>query len=96
MRRFLSVIISGLIIGFVTATATISYASLVFSGDLVGYLSQGLTLLLLSSIIISLITACFSSTVEAIGDSQDTVSALLALMLASVVSGLIALNHNMT
>lgn len=93
MRRLLSVITSGLIIGFVTATATISYASLLFSGDLVGYLQQGLTLLLLSSIIISLITACFSSTVEAIGDSQDTVSALLALMLASAASGLIALNR---
>lgn len=92
LHRGLYILVCGLTVGFSTALSAISYASLIFSGDLSIYFPNGVAILLISSTIMSLIIACFSTTVEVITEPQDTVSALIALMTSSIAAGLASQN----
>jgi len=88
----LSVLLPGLTAGFINAIITISvdlsFAALIFSGDLSEFVPRGIGFLLLGSFIITAIIALTSSLEGMIGVPQDTPAALMALVAAGIVTTL--------
>lgn len=87
-HRYLSDCCVGLIAGLVTLTYSLSYAALIFSGDLEPYLPLGVGRVLMSAMLISILVALTSSFRFAIAGPDSNASALLALMAGAVVAGL--------
>lgn len=85
---FLSLII-GLVIGILTVIIMISFASLIFSGHLSGYVNQGVGFALFGGVVLSTIIALTSSFKGVVAVPQDTTVAVLAIMAASVSTNLI-------
>ena len=73
-RQLLPNLGAGLIIGLLQIFMALSFAALIFSGDLSGYLSQGIGLALVGTIISGLIIAAITSLPGMIGGSQGAVS----------------------
>ncbi len=82
---FLSLIM-GLIIGVLTVTIMISFGSLIFSGQLSGYVNQGVGFALFGAVVFSSALALVSSFKGLVAVPQDTTVSVLAVM-AVAVSG---------
>lgn len=78
----------GLIMGTVASLTAITYAAFVFSGDLESHLRAGVGLALVSAAVLTAVTALGSSYPGTIAMPQDAPAIILALMAASIVSGL--------
>ena len=85
-HRYLADCCVGLIAGLVTLTYSLSYAALIFSGDLEPYLPLGVGSVLMSAMLISILVALTSSFPFAIAGPDSNASALLALMAGAVVA----------
>lgn len=83
-------LIIGLMIGVLTVTIMISFASLIFSGHLSGYVNQGVGFALLGGAVFSCIIALTSSFKGAVAVPQDTTVSVLAIMAASLSSRMIS------
>ena len=88
----LPVLTAGGLIGFTEAIIVISFGSLIFSGGLSPYLSQGIGLALMSGFVILTLTALFSSARGVIGSVQDSTSVLMAVITASLVGSMTVSN----
>ena len=77
---------AGLIIGLLQVFLAISFAALIFSGDLSIYLAQGISLALIGMIVTGLIIARFSSLPGIIGGSQGAPAAILAVSAAAIAA----------
>lgn len=86
--RLLPSLTAGLVAGILTLIVEISLAALIFSGDLSGYVSNGIGLTLFGTLVIGVVTALTSSYSGTIAVSQDGPAAVLALMAAAIVSGM--------
>ena len=75
---------AGLIIGLLQIFMALSFAALIFSGDLSAYVYPGIGLALIGTIITGLIIAAFTSLPGTIGGSQGVPAAIIALMAAAV------------
>src|SRR5829696_346148 len=80
---------AGLVIGVLELFAQISYATLIFKGNLTPYLAQGIGLALFSSFVLALVVALASSFPTTIAMPQDTPAAILALVAASISAALV-------
>jgi SulP family sulfate permease len=62
---------------------SVSYASLIFSGNLASYIGMGISITLTSAVVCGLITAIFSSYPGAVAFSQNKIAAIFALIAAA-------------
>jgi sulfate permease, SulP family len=86
--RLFPSIIAGSIAGILTIMIEISLASLIFSGDLSRFVSNGIGISLFGSFVIGIVVALTSSLCGAVGVAQDIPAAILAPMVAGIVSSL--------
>ena len=81
-------LIAGLIVGITGVVSLASYAALIFSGELVAYLAQGIGIAMLTGMLIALVIALTSSCRGAVGLPQDVPAAVFSVVAAEmVVSG---------
>jgi len=83
-RRLLPTVTSGLIVGLLEVVMSLSFAALIFSGDLSGFLANGVGLVLFSGIIFGVMVALFSSFPGTVGGNQGVPAAILAVVAASI------------
>lgn len=81
---------AGCISGLMTVIASISYATLIFSGNCAGYLQLGITSALISATVIGFIVAVRSSSPLTIAGPDANISAIIALMATAVAARTIA------
>ncbi|NEO84014.1 MAG: cyclic nucleotide-binding domain-containing protein [Spirulina sp. SIO3F2] len=74
--------------GLVTLTYSISYAALIFSGDLAPYLSLGVSMALIGAVILGVSVACMSSLPFVIAGPDGNAAALLALIATTIAQEL--------
>lgn len=87
-RQWLSVASVGLVGGAILLPILISFALLLFSGDLTPFAAQGLGLFLFGSLLMQLLVAFTSSVPGVIGAPQDSPVAVLGLIAMAISSKL--------
>lgn len=87
-RRILPTISLGIVIGAIDLPAIISFAVLIYSGDLDQFAGMGIGLILFGSLIIQIIIALTSSIPGVIGGPQDSPAAILGLMGMAILAQL--------
>ncbi len=85
-RRLVPSLTSGLVVGLIEIIVAISLAALIFTGELSGFVANGIGLALLSAIITSIAVALFSSLPGTVGGNQEAPAAILAVIAAAIVS----------
>jgi len=75
---------AGLINAVIMISVEISFAALIFSGDLQQFLPRGIGIMLLGTLVISIVVSLTSSLVGMVGVPQDTPAALIALVAAGI------------
>lgn len=88
LAQLLSAASSGVIIAVSDIIIVISFATLVFSGALVPFVSDGIGFFLFGALMLGLVTALGSSFSHAIAFPQDTSTVLLGLMAVALASRL--------
>lgn len=86
----LASLMAGLVIGVIEVMIIISYSALIFSGPLAADLATGFGLVLMTGAIILLVVSLTGSLPGVIGSVQDSPSALLGVMAATLASALAA------
>ena len=87
-NRLLPSLTSGLIVGMVEIILVISFAALIFTGDLQPFVARGVGLFLLGAIFVSVVVALFSSLSGLVAGTQDAPAAILAVMAVAITSAL--------
>jgi SulP family sulfate permease len=85
LRRLLPNLTSGLVVGVMNIVIVISFAALIFSGDLASHVASGIGLALFGAFVIGVVVALTSSFSGALAGPQDIPAAILALVAASIV-----------
>jgi SulP family sulfate permease len=80
---------AGLITGLLTLTYSVSYAALIFSGDLAPYLSIGISSALVGAVVLAFIVAWGSSLPFIIAGPDGNAAAILALIATTVSTQLV-------
>jgi SulP family sulfate permease len=75
---------AGLVTGTIIITVAVAFATMIFSGDLSGYVSNGIGLLLFSAVVFGALTAMTSSFRAVISSPQDNPAAILALAAVAI------------
>lgn len=78
-------VVAGLVAGVLALILQLSFAALIFNGDLSRYLGQGIGLALVSGFILALVVALTSSFAVSVASPQDSPAAVLALLVASLL-----------
>lgn len=86
LERLLPSLTAGLVAGVLEVLFAISFAALIFSGDLSPFVSAGIGLALFSTAVLTGIVACFSSLPGSVAASQDTPAIILALIAATIAA----------
>ncbi len=84
-NRRVSIFLAGFISGLLSSFFAISYASLIFTGELSRFVSSGAAFFLQGALIMGLISALFSSYRGAISTVQDVPAAMFAILAATLV-----------
>ncbi|MFW5785896.1 MAG: hypothetical protein ACOCYC_01510 [bacterium] len=79
-------ILAGLLAGILTALFEVSYASLIFSGDLAPFVSRGISIMLLGTAVSLTVSSLFKLMPGSALVPQDTPVAIMAAMAASVMA----------
>lgn len=87
-KRLMPTLTAGGVSGILAIVLSVSFASLIFSGELAPHIGLGLGMLLISAVLLNVIVAPLSSLPLTVATPQDSVAAILALMTASVMSRL--------
>jgi SulP family sulfate permease len=77
-------VVAGVVIAVLNVFVEISFAALIFSGELAAFLQDGIGLLLFGGFALGLVTVLTTSFASAISVPQDTSAAILALVAAGV------------
>lgn len=85
-RRLLPTVTSGFIVGLLEVVMSLSFAALIFSGDLSGFLANGVGLVLFSGIIFGVMIALFSWFPGTVGGNQGVPAAILAVVAAAIAT----------
>jgi len=85
LKRLLPSLTAGCILGILNVTFSISFAALIFSGELSGYVSQGIGFILFGAFVIGLVVSLTSSLSGTIAAPQDIPAAILALAAMTIV-----------
>jgi SulP family sulfate permease len=84
----LPALISGLVAGILVVMLQISFAALIFSGDLSEHLSSGIGMMLFGAFVIGTVVAVTSSFPGAVACLQGSPAVVLAIMTGAVASGM--------
>ena len=84
--RLVTSLTAGLISGVLTVTMGIAFAALIFSGPLSGFISRGISLILLSALIIGTFVAWTSSYEGTVARPHEIPAAILALIAGIITS----------
>jgi SulP family sulfate permease len=84
--RWVTSLSAGLISGVLTVTMGIAFAALIFSGPLSGFISRGISLILLSTLIIGTFVAWTSSYKGTVAHPHEIPAAILALIASLITS----------
>lgn len=84
LKQLLPSFTAGILIGFLVIFIEISFATLIFSGELSGYVSEGIGFLLFGAFVIGIVVALTSSFPGMIALPQDSPVAILALMASAI------------
>ncbi len=85
LSRWLPALTAGLVAGIIAIVVEISFAALIYSGDLAGHVSSGIGFALAGGVVITAIVALTSSFPGALAIPQDTPAAILALVAVAIV-----------
>ncbi len=85
-RRFIPTLSLGLILGAIDLPTVISFAILIYSGELTPYAGAGIGMILFGGLIIQLIIALTSSIPGVMGGPQDSPAAILGLMAVAILA----------
>ncbi len=86
--RLLPGLTAGLISGMLSVILAISFAALIFSGDLASHVANGIGLALFGALAIGLVVAATSSYPGTIAGTQDSPAAILALVAVAIANGM--------
>ncbi|MFB2975697.1 SulP family inorganic anion transporter [Microseira sp. BLCC-F43] len=84
--RLLPSLTAGLVAGIFAVIYSVSFATLIFSGNISQYLPIGLGLTLFTSTVVSAIVALFSANPTAIAGPQETTAAILGLVTSTIAA----------
>ncbi len=87
-RKIIQTLLAGLATGAIAVSNTISYAAIIFAGDLSSYLAQGIGLTLFGGLLLITIISLTSSTPGTISFPKSATAPILALIVAQVFSDL--------
>ncbi len=85
-RRLLPILSLGIVIGAIDLPTVISFAILIYSGELTPFAGAGIGMVLFGGLIIQLIVALTSSIPGIMGGPQDSPAAILGLMAAAIAA----------
>jgi SulP family sulfate permease len=85
-RRFLPVLSLGLVLGVINLPTVISFAILIYSGELAPFAGAGIGMILFGGLIIQLIIGLTSSIPGVVGGPQDSPAAILSLMAVAIIA----------
>ena len=88
VRQFLSLAVMGGVIAAIDIPIIISLAIFIYSGEMAQYASAGIGAVLFGAFVANLIMSQMSTVRGTVAGPQDSPSAILALMVATVVSGM--------
>lgn len=88
--RLLPNLTAGLVAGIITVMVEISFAALIFAGDLSDFISKGIGLMLFGAVVIGVVVALTSSHPGIVAAPKDVPAAILALVAAAVASSMAA------
>jgi SulP family sulfate permease len=88
LRELLSILSIGLVDGVIVLPLVISFAILIFSGDLGAFATTGIGMVLFGGLILQIIIGLTSSVPGMIGAPQDSPAAILGLTAAAIVAGM--------
>jgi len=80
--------ITGLVTGMVSVISAISFAALIFSGDLAGHVASGIGLALFGAFALGIVVALTTSFPGIIAGPQDSPAAILALVAAAIANSM--------
>lgn len=89
-RQIFPILTAGFVIALLGVFIEISFAAMIFSGDLAGYVSRGIGFMLLGTVILSLATSLSSSFPAMVTFPQDAPAAILGLSAAAITAHLAA------
>lgn len=82
--RLLANVLAGLLVGSIGVVASISFAALIFTGDLTSYVSNGIGMALISGAVLGLVVAFTSSFPVSTCFPQDSTAAIVGLMASAL------------
>lgn len=85
ITRWLAALLSGLITGVITIITSVSLAALIFAGELADHLAHGISMALISAVLVGLVFSVAGSC--AVAGPQDRTAPLIAIMAAAIVAG---------
>jgi SulP family sulfate permease len=83
-ERLVPNVATGLILGILEVTVAISFAALIFGGELSQFVSGGIGYMLFAAIVICLLVALLSSVSGTLGGIQDAPAAILSVVAAAI------------
>jgi sulfate permease, SulP family len=86
--RLLPSLTAGIVVGILTVIISVSFAALIFSGEMSEYLSPGIAIALITAVIAGGIISIFSTYAGTIAIPQAKVAPILALISASIITGM--------
>ena len=81
-------LLAGLVVGIVVVIVALSFAALVFSGELARFVPQGIGLALYTSVVVGLVVALGSSFPGMVATPQDSPAAITALLAAATAAAM--------
>lgn len=84
-QHVIPTITAGVVMGIVELLVLMSFATLIFSGDLAFFAGRGIGIFIVSGIVVMVITTLLSSIKGSFGSVQDVSSVVLALIAAHIV-----------
>ena len=87
-RRLPLNLLAGLVVGVVVVIVALSFAALVFSGELAGLVPRGIGLALYTAVVVGLVVALGSSFPGMVATPQDSPAAITALLAAATAAAM--------
>ncbi|MDX1418178.1 MAG: SulP family inorganic anion transporter [Candidatus Promineifilaceae bacterium] len=87
-KSLMTALSAGLVIGILVIFVVISFAALIFTGELAIFLSDGIGILLLGAFIIGITVAMFSTVPSAIALPQDAPAVIMAVVAAAIAAAM--------
>ena len=81
-----SILLAGIIAGIVTLISSVSFAALIFHGELTPYIASGITILIATAVVAGSLFSLFSSARPVVALPDDDTAPVLALMVTLIIA----------